>query len=115
MAGLEDIKKKRKAKEKEVSQAKNYKLFKDTMWDEYWHTYFEDKRQKEVTSEVKIVNEKGYEGPTNLHHFTVHEFNEALYFAMREYSSYVNFSQIENATYCFFMDHIISEKIEEKL
>ena len=55
------------------------------------------------------MNQPGYKGPTNLHHFTVHEFNEALYFAMREYSNYVNFSQIENATYGFFMDEILKE------
>ena len=63
------------------------------------------------------MNQKNYnKKATNLHHFTVHEFNEALYFAMKEFSSYVNFSQIENATYGFFMDQILSEKkIEQDL
>jgi len=39
-----------------------------------------------------------------LTHYTVQELNEAIYFAMKEFSSYVNFSQIENATFHFFMD-----------
>ena len=97
--------------EKMTSASRNYKLFKKTMWQTYWHTLFENK--KEVKKQVgrRIVNEGNYDGPTNLHHFTVHEFNEALFFAMREYSSYVNFSQIENATYGFFMDQILSENV----
>ena len=39
-------------------------------------------------------------------HFTVHEFNEALYSTLCEYNSFVNFKQIENATFYFFMDNL---------
>ena len=99
--------------EERVSATKNYELFKDTMWQKYWHTFFEKKIPKRKRPLGKdIVNQEGYEGPTNLTHYTVHEFNEALYFALREYSSYVNFSQVENATYTFFMDAIINEEYE---
>lgn len=54
--------------------------------------------------------EQGYNGPTNLTHYTVHEFNEAVFFALREYSSYINFSQVEHATYHFFMDNFLLEQ-----
>jgi len=40
----------------------------------------------------------------------VHEFNEAVYFALREFSNYVNFAQVEAATYNFFMDQLLAEK-----
>ena len=33
---------------------------------------------------------------------------------MREFSTYVNFSQVENATYSFFMDRILANKQNEK-
>ena len=103
----------RKKLEEKVSVGRNYELFKSTMWKTYWHTFFEKKYPKSKRPLGKdIVNQEGYRGPTNLTHFTVHEFNEALYFAIREYSSYVNFSQVENATYTFFMDAIISEEYE---
>ena len=75
-----------------TSASRNYKLFKKTMWQTYWHTLFENKKEVRKNVGKRIVNEGNYDGPTNLHHFTVHEFNEALFFAMREYSSYVNFS-----------------------
>ena len=55
------------------------------------------------------MNDPEYEGETNLTHFTVHEFNEALYSALREYSSYVNFAQVEAATYGFIMDKILQD------
>ena len=91
-----------------TSAKNNYKLFKTTMWETYWHSLYERKSER-TKKGSDIVNQYGYDGPTNLRHFTVHEFNEALYFAMREFSSYINFAQIENATYGFFMDQILSE------
>jgi len=42
-------------------------------------------------------------------HYTIHDFNEALYSALREFSSFVNFTQVENATFSFVMDNIVSE------
>ena len=92
--------------EEKVSVPSIYKLFKDTLWKTYWHTHFIDKNKKN-----KNLQDENYKGPTNLTHFTVHEFNEALYFATREFSTYVNFAQIEAATYHFFMDDFLREEV----
>ena len=92
-----------------VSAANIYKLFMSSLDQTYWHTYFFDKKNpfhKKVYQQL----EPEYEGPTNLTHFTVHEFNEAVYFAMKEFSNYVNFAQVESATYNFFMDQILDEQ-----
>ena len=40
----------------------------------------------------------------------MHEFNEAVYFAMKEFSNYVNLAQVESATYNFFMDQLLDEQ-----
>ena len=44
-----------------------------------------------------------------MRHFTVHDFNEALYSSLREFNSFVNFSQVENATFGFIMDSLAEE------
>ena len=63
-------------------------LFKETMWKTYCHSSFPKKN-----TAPKVKDKKGdHEKLRNLTHFTVHEFNEALYFALREFSSYVNFA-----------------------
>ena len=78
------------------------------MWETYWHTCFiGDKKQK--NNSKPNVTDPNYEGPNNLWHYTIHEYNEAIFFAMKEYSSYVNFSQIENATYNFIIDELLRE------
>ena len=56
------------------------------------------------------TDDKKMKSPTNLTHFTVHDFNEALFSAIREFSSYVNFAQVEHATYSFLMDRLIEEQ-----
>ena len=91
-----------------VSAANIYKLFMSSLDQTYWHTYFYDKKNP-LHKKVYTQLEEGYEGPTNLTHFTVHEFNEAVYFAMREFSNYVNLAQVESATYNFFMDQLLDE------
>jgi len=97
---------------KKVQQKNIQKLFKTTMWQTYSHSSFPNKKPKEVVkAKKKFEGLWEYEKQRNLTHYTVHEFNEALYFALREFSTYVNFSQVENATYSYFMDNILREKL----
>ena len=77
---------------KDVSVPNIYKLFMSSLYQTYWHTYFLDPHRYRKHKKVFNQLNKGYEGPTNLTHFTVHEFNEAVFFAIREFSNYINFS-----------------------
>ena len=77
---------------KKVQQKNIQKLFKTTMWQTYSHSSFPNKKPKEVVKAKKKFEGLEYEKQRNLTHYTVHEFNEALYFALREFSTYVNFS-----------------------
>ena len=74
--------------------------FKSTLKKTYPSTLFTNKKRKPG---VKV------EQKTTQRHYTIHDFNEALYSTLREFSSFVNFAQVENATFSFVMDNIVSE------
>ena len=71
------------------------KLFKRTLKAQYPQTLYKQVDKGRRTTTMK--------------HFTVHDFNEALYSTIREFSSFVNFSQVENATFGFLMDSLAEE------
>lgn len=79
---------------------KVWSKFKSTLKKAYPSTLFtSNKRKPGIKKDTKSTQK----------HYTIHDFNEALYSTLREFSSFVNFVQVENATFSFIMDNIVSE------